>query len=110
MNEEQAMKRETSNSEAVGKSIAPECLEPSASRAPLGELARAATNEMRPTTAIKPANGAPPSSEDIYLLIQESAYYKAEARGFSPGYEEQDWLAAEAEIKVHLGVGTERKI
>jgi DUF2934 family protein len=96
MNEEEAMKMKTSNSEAVGKSIAPEYLEP--------------TNEIRPTTAIKPANGAPPSSEDIYLLIQESAYYKAEARGFSPGYEEQDWLAAEAEIKVHLGVGTERKI
>jgi hypothetical protein len=46
------------------------------------------------------------SSVDIYLLIQEAAYYKAEARGFSPGYEEQDWLDAEAEIKARLGVGT----
>ena len=37
-------------------------------------------------------------------LIQESAYYRAEARGFSPGYEEQDWLEAEAEMKARLGV------
>lgn len=30
--------------------------------------------------------------------IAKAAYYKAEKRGFAPGYEEQDWLAAEAEI------------
>ena len=30
--------------------------------------------------------------------IAEAAYYRAEARGFSPGFETEDWLAAEAEI------------
>ncbi len=30
--------------------------------------------------------------------IAELAYLKAEARGFSPGHELEDWLAAEAEI------------
>lgn len=29
----------------------------------------------------------------------ECAYYKAEARGFEPGHEMDDWLAAEAETK-----------
>ena len=29
--------------------------------------------------------------------IALSAYYKAQARGFEPGYELADWLAAEAE-------------
>ncbi|GJL73661.1 MAG: hypothetical protein NMNS01_28600 [Nitrosomonas sp.] len=29
--------------------------------------------------------------------IALSAYYKAQARGFKPGYELADWLAAEAE-------------
>ena len=29
--------------------------------------------------------------------IAVSAYYKAQARGFEPGYELEDWLAAEAE-------------
>lgn len=43
------------------------------------------------------------SDAEIYRMVQESAYYKAEARGFSPGYEERDWLEAEAEIKARLG-------
>lgn len=30
--------------------------------------------------------------------IAERAYYKAEARGFEPGHELEDWLAAEAEV------------
>ncbi len=32
------------------------------------------------------------------LSIAECAYYKAESRGFEPGYELDDWLAAEGEI------------
>lgn len=31
-------------------------------------------------------------------MIAKAAYYKAEKRGFAPGYEKQDWLEAEAEI------------
>lgn len=38
-----------------------------------------------------------PSDEERISRIAESAYYKSEARGFSPGYELDDWLAAEAE-------------
>lgn len=30
--------------------------------------------------------------------VEEAAYFLAEKRGFSPGYEMQDWLAAEEEI------------
>lgn len=31
--------------------------------------------------------------------IAVAAYYKAQARGFQPGHELEDWLAAEAEEK-----------
>jgi len=31
-------------------------------------------------------------------MIAEAAYYLAERRGFAPGYELADWLAAEREI------------
>ena len=31
-------------------------------------------------------------------LIAVRAYCKAEARGFEPGHEMEDWLAAEAEV------------
>jgi hypothetical protein len=31
-------------------------------------------------------------------MIAEAAYFKAQQRGFVPGYEVQDWLDAEREI------------
>jgi len=34
--------------------------------------------------------------------IANAAYYKAEARGFSPGYDQTDWLAAEQEYNEML--------
>ena len=34
-----------------------------------------------------------------FSRIAENAYYKAEARGFEPGHELEDWLAAEGEIR-----------
>ncbi|MDD2737386.1 MAG: DUF2934 domain-containing protein [Methylomonas lenta] len=37
---------------------------------------------------------------EIDERIAELAYYKAECRGFEPGYELQDWLEAEKEISM----------
>ena len=43
---------------------------------------------------------APESNDnDLCVRIAVRAYYKAEARGYEPGHEIQDWLEAEAEIK-----------
>lgn len=36
--------------------------------------------------------------EHINLIIQDAARHLAEKRGFSPGYELEDWLQAEAQI------------
>lgn len=41
---------------------------------------------------------AAPSPEQRHAMIAEAAYYRAQRRGFAPGAELQDWLAAEAEI------------
>jgi len=41
--------------------------------------------------------------EDKYSEIALRAYYKAEARGYEPGHEIQDWLDAEAEIGAEAG-------
>ena len=35
-------------------------------------------------------------------VFDESAYYRAEKRGFDPGHETEDWLAAEAEVDALL--------
>ncbi len=39
------------------------------------------------------------NNEDMVSRIAVSAYYKAEARGYEPGHEIQDWLEAEAEMQ-----------
>ena len=31
-------------------------------------------------------------------MIAEAAYLRAERRGFAPGHEDEDWMAAEAEV------------
>ena len=36
--------------------------------------------------------------EDRQRLIAENAYFRAEQRGFTPGRELEDWLAAEVEV------------
>ena len=42
------------------------------------------------------------AGEDRRQLIAEAAYLRAERRGFQPGKELEDWLAAEIEIDALL--------
>jgi hypothetical protein len=72
------------------------------------ESSTALTESLPPTPGVA-AHENPPaltsmplSAEDIYRLIQEAAYFKAEARNFAPGVELQDWLEAENEVKKRL--------
>lgn len=53
----------------------------------------------------KPAAAKAPAavSEDVRRgMIAEGAYLRAERRGFAPGHEKEDWLAAEAEVDALL--------
>jgi len=45
------------------------------------------------------------SPDEIKRLIAEAAYYRAKERGFKPGYELEDWVQAEAEVRQRLGAG-----
>jgi hypothetical protein len=38
-------------------------------------------------------------ARDVDNLIAEAAYYRAQRRGFAPGHELDDWIAAEAEVR-----------
>ena len=38
-----------------------------------------------------------------HAMIAESAYYRAQRRGFAPGHELEDWLQAEAELAAPAG-------
>ena len=40
--------------------------------------------------------------EQRAALIAEAAYFRAEKRGFAPGHDTEDWLAAENEVDARL--------
>jgi len=47
----------------------------------------------------------PPSEADLRALVERAAYYRAEKRGFAPGAEIDDWIAAEADVMARLRAG-----
>lgn len=51
-----------------------------------------------PLRFVQPSTRAKPRA----ARIAEIAYFKAEKRGFEPGHEAEDWLAAEAEVDAQL--------
>jgi hypothetical protein len=75
-------------------------------------VAKSHSHKRRDTVGLSQdkARGAPPSKasnssspdqpepKDRQAVIAAAAYYRAELRNFSPGYELDDWLAAEREI------------
>lgn len=40
--------------------------------------------------------------EEMRRQIAEAAYYRAKQRGFEPGYELEDWVQAESEVRNRL--------
>jgi hypothetical protein len=68
---------------------------------PAGAAAAPARTRKSPTVAKSRVKVTP---EARRALIAESAYLRAERRGFAPGHESEDWLAAEAEIDALLRV------
>lgn len=64
---------------------------------------RKTTSEQR-SAPLKPDMRAGFSDDELRGLIAETAYYKAQQRGFQPGYEQKDWLEAEAEVMNRLGM------
>ena len=40
-----------------------------------------------------------------HQMIAEAAYFRAQRRGFEPGHDLEDWLAAESEVDTGLTLG-----
>jgi len=67
--------------------------------------ARGAQSKSTGTARGKTPSRGPVSADDRRALIAEAAYLRAERRGFAPGHETEDWLAAEAEVDGLLQIG-----
>ena len=61
------------------------------------------------TAARKKTAAAVPSQGERDAMVRMAAYFRAEQRGFAPGSEWEDWLAAEAEIDALVGTAKPRK-
>jgi hypothetical protein len=49
-------------------------------------------------SALRSAGETELTPEARSRMIAEAAYYRAERRGFDPGHDLEDWLAAESEV------------
>lgn len=45
-----------------------------------------------------PTDMTMPSAAELYEMIAEAAYFRAQKRGFTQGLEAQDWQDAETEV------------
>jgi DUF2934 family protein len=70
-------------------------------RKPAPSLNTSVTPTAVPPTAV-PVTG---QFEVRHASIAEAAYFRAERRGFAPGHELEDWLAAEDEVERRLNGG-----
>ena len=61
-----------------------------------GSLARA---EFEEEVAEQEKSDVPPTPAQLQQMVAVAAYYRALERGFEPGHELEDWLAAESELK-----------
>jgi Protein of unknown function (DUF2934) len=77
----------------------PDAVNPADPAPPADNARRAARSRKSP--AATPAR-ASVTAEARRALIAEAAYLRAERRGFNPGHETEDWLAAEAEVDALL--------
>ena len=63
------------------------------------------SKKKKPVLSVKTKKTNPyKPDQDYQEMIAEAAYYKAEQRGFIPGFEEEDWLEAENEIMSMLNL------
>jgi hypothetical protein len=62
------------------------------------ELPQAPPTQSPTPVDVSPQSPTQDRSADRHEAIARSAYYRAEQRGFAPGYEVEDWLEAEREL------------
>jgi Protein of unknown function (DUF2934) len=78
---------------------------PPARRAAPGKAAAVSTASTPVATA---STTVTVSAGTRRAMIEQAAYLRAERRGFAPGSEVEDWLAAEAEVDALLRAGNGR--
>jgi hypothetical protein len=80
-----------------------------ATKAPAAPAKKAAAPKTAPAVrqAVEPkAPAAAATTVERDEMVRIAAYFHAERRGFAPGYEVADWLAAQAEVAERVAPAT----
>jgi len=62
-----------------------------------------ASRSTRNNSDVPSRSGPVLSEQERERFVAQAAYYRAEKRGFAPGFELQDWVEAEAEVLRLIG-------
>ncbi len=84
---------------APGMSTAPPLAKPAGRARPAGGASRSADTRRIKDISV---TVTPRHREDRHASIALAAYFRSESRGFAPGHEVDDWLAAEEEVDQRL--------
>jgi hypothetical protein len=71
-------------------------------RAAAPSSASAGPKVTKPKPAVRPDVETSLTASDRLRMIELAAFFRAERRGFVPGFEVEDWFAAEAEIAAQI--------
>ena len=77
--------------------------------APKKAVAAGKAGARKATATKSPVATTATTTAEREQMIRTAAYFRAERRGFAPGYEWEDWLAAEAEVQARAGARQVRK-
>jgi hypothetical protein len=66
--------------------------------APKKSAARPKATAAKPRAAARTDVATSLSAAERLRMVEMAAYFRAERRGFAPGHDFEDWVAAEAEI------------
>ena len=78
-----------------GKSTSPAVKKSTAAKKRSAPKKAAARKAAAPNPSTSPVRV---SAEERWRMVATAAYHRAEKRGFAPGHEVEDWLAAEKDI------------
>ncbi|MCI0505466.1 MAG: DUF2934 domain-containing protein [Gammaproteobacteria bacterium] len=94
----QAAAKKPATAKSIGAKATQKTIEKLSGGKPAATAARKSTagpNAKKTKLAVKPGE---PNDSKRFTLIQQTAYYIAEKRGFTGGNPEQDWLQAEKQV------------
>jgi hypothetical protein len=94
--------RRSRRGESVRAAVAEPAKAPVKARAKAPAKASAKVKVTKPKPAVLTDVETSLTESDRLRMIELAAFFRAERRGFVPGFEADDWLAAEAEIAAQI--------